>query len=421
MNKKNNSKSKKIFFKIGIIILTLLIVFPTIAIIHLNNAIPDEITLSKDSNYSYNLLPFTSISRTQSNIIEADLSETPAIPLNTANVGNYQVEVNLFERIPLKNIDVNITAKKYVNPSGAPIGIKLHTDGVLVVGISYVTDENGNTVYPAKTSGIKSGDLIIGINGKKISSIDEMTSQIANTNGTFTLTLKRDDEILEKSVTAVKSSEDNSYKMGVWVRDSAAGVGTMTFYDPQTNKYASLGHAITDVDTGKILTVSDGKVLSCEIVSVNKGVKGTPGELIGSFTGKNIGKIESNTPFGVYGNVENSENIVCCDLVEVATRFQTNEGDAYILSDIDGNGIKKYSIEITKISKNSSDNKGIVFKVTDKALIAKTGGIVQGMSGSPIIQNNMLVGAVTHVFINEPTKGYGIFAENMIDMVNSIN
>lgn len=423
MSKNAKNNHKKLPFRIGIIILTLLIVFPTTAIIHLKCNIPNEITISEGSEFSYELLPFTSvssdnrISEVSGNFKEADGN----VSLNTDYVGSYSMSVNLFDSIPIKNVNVNITPKKYVIPSGETIGIKLYTDGVLIVGTSYVTTSDGETVYPAKEAGLKNGDIITGINGNKISSIEEMTAQISKTNGTFTLSAKRDDEAIERNVTAVKSSDDGSYKMGIWVRDSAAGVGTMTFYDPETNKYASLGHAITDVDTGNVLKVLSGDALSCNIVSVTRGKRGTPGELIGSFTNKNIGTIELNCPFGVYGNVENPENITNHDMVEVATRFQITEGEACILADIDGNGVKKYTVQIQKISKDSNTNKGIVFKVTDDTLIGKTGGIVQGMSGSPIIQNNRLIGAVTHVFVNEPTKGYGIFAENMIDKVYSIS
>lgn len=406
MSEKNNSKTKKIPFKAGIIILSLLIVFPTCAIINLHCVIPDEISISSGSDFSYNPFPFTSVS--QKNVFReaASNSSNPfytngnGIAPNTSNIGSYYVSVNLFDKIPIKNIAVNITPKKYVLPGGAPIGIKLRTDGVLIVGMSYVTTSDGETVYPAKSAGLKSGDVITGINGNKIISIDDMTSQIVKTDGTFTVTVQRSNKTLQKEVTAVRSGDDNSYKMGVWVRDTAAGVGTLTFYDPQTNKYASLGHAITDVDTGSILNVSAGKITVCNIVSVTKGSRGSPGELIGSFTGNNIGSIDLNSAFGVYGTVENPENIKTSDMIEVATRFQINEGEAYILSDVDGNGVRKYTVSIQKVAKDNSNNKGIIFKVTDAELIEKTGGIVQGMSGSPIVQNDMLVGAVTHVCVN---------------------
>lgn len=427
MSEKNNLKTKKISFKVGIFILSLLVVFPTCAIINLHCSIPDEITISSGSDFSYTPFPFTSVSRKNTFKEAANNSSNPfytngnGIALNTSNIGSYYVSVNLFDKIPIKNVAVNITPKKYVLPSGAPIGVKLYTDGVLIVGMSYVTTPDGETVYPAKSAGLKSGDVIIGINGNKITSIDDMTSQINKTDGTFTLTVQHNGKTLQKEITAAKSNEDNGYKMGVWVRDTAAGVGTLTFYDPETNKYASLGHAITDVDTGSILNVSTGKITVCNIVSVTKGTRGNPGELIGSFTGSNIGTIDLNSAFGVYGTAENPENIKCGDMVEVASKFQITEGEAYILSDVDGNGIRKYTVSIQKVSKDGSNNKGIVFKVTDPELIEKTGGIVQGMSGSPIIQNDMLVGAVTHVFVNDPTKGYGIFAENMIDKINSIS
>ncbi|MCX7714462.1 MAG: SpoIVB peptidase [Clostridia bacterium] len=412
--------------KLTKIVCSLVILSPIIAILHLYCSIPAQITLACGGSYTYRLQPFTTLKSSQDKI----LAETSNISqgfitslgkntnINANNIGNYVLSLKLFDAIPLKKINVVVTPKHYVVASGEPIGVKLYTDGILVVGISYVTAQNGENVFPAKEAGLKEGDRIISINGVKISSIEEMSERINASNGNLTLSVERDNTISEIKIKAVRSKNDHSYKLGIWVRDTAAGVGTMTFYDPETKKFASLGHAITDVDTGDVLKVLKGSIISCNIVSVTKGQKGSPGELIGSFTNKDIGKIQLNTPLGIYGSVEDTEYFSGKPEIEVATRFQINEGSAYILADTDGAGVKAYSVEIQKIARDATqNNKGIIFKVTDRDLIEKTGGIVQGMSGCPIIQNDMLVGAVTHVFVNDPLKGYGIFAENMIDKI----
>jgi stage IV sporulation protein B len=228
------------------------------------------------------------------------------------------------------------------------------------------------------------------------------------------LKVARDEEVFETDITPMISN-DGYYRIGIWVRDSTAGIGTLTFYNPEDNSFAALGHAITDCDTGTVLTVSCGDLVGCEILSVKKGEHGTPGELSGQFENKNLGKILKNNDFGIYGKIKNS-NVLQAKPMRVATRFQIKQGPATILCDVDGNGVKSYDIEITKVSTSSKvDNKGIVLKITDNDLLSKTGGIVQGMSGSPIIQNDMIVGAVTHVFVNDPTRGYGIFIENMLN------
>lgn len=417
------SNNKRLSFKLGIIVLTLLIILPMISIIHLKFSIPNEIIISRHSNVSYKLLPFTTAVQSSNDNLSDNLITTSGntVNFNTDNIGNYCFSISLFDTIPVKDVNVSVQPKKYVIPLGNAIGIKLYTNGVLVVDISDTLTTDNKTLSPAKAAGIKAGDVITEINGTKIDSIEQMTKLINNSEGELSLVLNRNGELFKKTLTAVKTSE-NIYKIGMWVRDTAAGVGTMTFYDPDTNKYACLGHAITDVDTGSILSAKSGSILSCNIVSVTKGSRGKPGELIGSFTNEVLGNIQLNCPFGIYGEISDKSFCLNKEQFEVASRFQINEGDAHILTDIDGNGVKQYSVSIQKISEISfNDNKGMVIKITDPELIHKTGGIVQGMSGSPIIQDGKLVGAVTHVFINDPTKGYGIFAENMIDTIYTLN
>ena len=308
--------------------------------------------------------------------------------------------------------EVSALGKTYVIPSGEAVGVKMFTDGLLVVYVSDVIDTQGNRYSPAKKAGLRESDRILSVDGIEIGTNEELSDYINNVKKPVHLKVARDEEVFETDITPMLSNDGN-FRIGIWARDSTAGIGTLTFYNPENNTFAALGHAITDYDTGTVLTVSDGDLVGCEILSVKKGEHGTPGELSGQFENKDLGKILKNNDFGIYGKMNNQN--VEGQFVETATRFQTKQGPATILCDVDGNGVKSYDVEITKVSKSARvDNKGIVLKITDEELLSKTGGIVQGMSGSPIIQNGKLVGAVTHVFVNDPTRGYGIFIENML-------
>ncbi len=407
--------------------ISLCLVLPLIGILNLYLSIPAKIMLPSGSSYTCHLNRFTSLNHNKT-LVEASSSEPALVTTNGTNVkiasdteGNYTLCLKLFDKIPLKKIDVQVSPKIYVQPSGSPIGVKLYTEGVLVVGLSYVQTENGH-VYPAKEAGIKEGDRILAINGIKLDTTEDMAKDINASGGKVSLKIVRGTQTMDMTATAVRGKGSSDYKLGVWVRDSTAGVGTLSFYEPESGRFASLGHAITDVDTGDILTVSDGSILNCNILSVTKGERGTPGELIGSFGSDTIGVIEENDGLGVYGTLTNRNDISLSEPVEVATRFQIKEGEATILADVDGKGVQEYKVNIQKVSKDATiDNKGIVLKVTDHKLLETTGGIVQGMSGCPILQDGKFIGAVTHVFVNDPTRGYGILAENMIDKLYTIS
>ena len=303
-------------------------------------------------------------------------------------------------------------------PSGEAIGVKLYTDGVFVVDTGKVSDESGNEISPAEKAGIEKGDRIVGVNGFPVTDTDSLRRLINSENGHITLNIMREDSALEIPIEATFSRDTNSYLVGLWVRDSAAGIGTLTFYNPENSTFAALGHGICDYDTDALLLAGGGWVGDCRIKGAIKGRNGAPGELLGEFLPGKIGGIVSNTELGLYGN---AEKIPDAPPIPVASRFEVKKGAAQFLCDIDGTGAKAYDIEITKISNTAElSGKNFVFKVLDSALLEKTGGIVQGMSGSPILQNGKLVGAVTHVFVNDSGRGYGIFAENMLDMTNSV-
>jgi stage IV sporulation protein B len=323
--------------------------------------------------------------------------------------------LKLFGVIPIKNVEVNTVEPQLLIPSGEPFGIKLTMDGVLVVGIGEVDNESDLHSSPAKDGGIQKGDVIVSLNGTEVESNQELQEIISESNGdTLEVVLKRDDQIIQTSVTPVFSEDTQTFEAGMWVRDSSAGIGTITYYKADGTSFGGLGHPVCDVDTGEIVSISSGEVAPVIINGVKCGVSGSPGELIGSFTSsKAIGEISLNTECGIFGTMDTATTLQ--NAIPMGFKQDISIGNATILTTIDGDTPKEYSIEIEKVDYNSTEiSKNMVIKITDPELLEKTGGIVQGMSGSPIIQNGKLIGAVTHVFINDPTKGYAIFCENMI-------
>ena len=295
-----------------------------------------------------------------------------------------------------------------VIPVGKAVGIKIYTDGLLVIGTSEVNGENA-----AKKCGIKVNDRITEINGEAATTSERFTQIVNEHPDGVNIEVVRDNQNIEINAVPLLA-EDNVYRLGLWVRDSTAGIGTVTYYDPSTKAFAALGHSINDVDTGNILTVKSGNILNCDILSVTKSEKGRPGEINGAFEGDKLGDIWMNSQIGIFGKMTSNEFSGLSEAIPVAAKEQVAEGGAYILSDAFSGKTEQYSIKINKIT-NDAD-KGLIIEITDERLIELTGGIVQGMSGSPIIQNGRLIGAVTHVFVNSPTRGYGTLAENMIDM-----
>lgn len=404
------------------------LLFPIIFILNVYTSIPAKIIITQNSQYELKLDYPCSVNGGQKtemvSVTNEPLTELDnrQVILNTESCGNYDLSVKLFNKIPIKTIAVTVAPVKYVVPSGDTIGIKLYTNGLLVVALSDFLSADGVTVSPAKEAGLQKGDRIMSINGMPVSRSEELTEQIRKLPAPITLSIVRNDQPTEIQVMPKRPADDENAKLGIWVRDSTAGIGTLTYYDPLNSAFAALGHAICDTDTGEIMSVRQGNVLTCDILSITKGSAGAPGELIGSFSNTTLGDIQFNNELGIYGSLTNYTKIDFSEAVGVATRFQIKEGPAEVIADIDGGGTKRYTAEIIKVSKSTKiDNKGLIVKITDPVLIEKTGGIVQGMSGAPIIQNNLLIGAVTHVFVNDPTKGYGIFAENLLNITNTMN
>ncbi|SQB91511.1 stage IV sporulation protein B [Clostridium tetanomorphum] len=327
-------------------------------------------------------------------------------------------DVSLLGIFKVKSVAIkSIPNELSVYPGGQPIGVKLNTKGVLIVALSDLDTDNGKVTSPASEAGLEIGDSIVEINNKKVINSEKAASLINECEGKeIEVTIERKGTTLKKKVKPVKS-KDNQYKIGLWIRDSTAGVGTLTFYDNKTGTFAALGHPITDVDTGTILNVNSGQIVNSSIVSVRKGVRGTPGELKGIFIDEDVvlGQIIKNTQCGIFGKsnlpIKNKNN----KKMKLALRDEIKEGPAQIYTTIDGSEPKLYNIMVEKLlPQNSPGPKSMVIKVTDKELLEKTGGIVQGMSGSPIIQDNKIIGAVTHVLINKPDTGYGIYIEWML-------
>ena len=306
-----------------------------------------------------------------------------------------------------------------VIPCGDVAGIKIHTDGVLVVAISYTEDSSGSRHTPAKDSGLKTGDIITKIGGVSVRDSKHFSEIVEKSeSNTLSVDYIRGEDRRITVVTPTLTSD--GYRIGAWIRDSTAGIGTITFFDPQTRMFAALGHGISDVDTGQLLSVANGNITGCSIASITRGKNGAPGELKGVFANNDIGIILENSPIGLYGTAE-ADEFAGREAIPVAARFEIQPGSAQILNSLDGSSVESYDIEIEKVMTQNNDGKGMIIRVTDPELLEKTGGIVQGMSGSPIIQNGKLVGAVTHVLVNDPTRGYGIFIELMIDKANQID
>ncbi|MGE5614154.1 MAG: SpoIVB peptidase [Bacillota bacterium] len=331
--------------------------------------------------------------------------------------GNVKLDLKLFGIMPVKTVNIDIVSNKTIVACGNTVGVRLKLDGILVIGVSDV-ESNGRKLVPVKNTGIKPGHIITHVNGKSVENIDELIKFIDKSGGKpLKVKYNTGKEQIETSVTPVISSEDNRYHIGLWVRDSTAGIGTLTYYDPETGKFGALGHGITDIDTGTLMSVKSGEIMESNILGIKMGRAGSPGELKGVFTeGTRLGVIEKNSDIGIYGKLdENAEKRIPGKTYRVGVRSEITEGPARILSNIDGKKIEEYEIEIQKLSRqNVNGSKGMIIKITDERLLSATGGIVQGMSGSPIIQNGKIIGAVTHVLVNDPTHGYGIFIETML-------
>ncbi|MCD8510111.1 MAG: SpoIVB peptidase [Bacillus sp. (in: Bacteria)] len=321
---------------------------------------------------------------------------------------------------PLKSMKVTVLPELKIIPGGQSIGVRVQTDGVLVVGHHLVESQEGN-LSPGEKAGIEVGDTILKMNGTKLdemSDLNPIVQEYGEKNKPIEVEIKRNGEVMKKYLQPVKGSGDDSFRLGLYIRDSAAGVGTLTFYEPKTKKYGALGHVISDMDTKQPIEVNEGEIVSSKVTSIEKGLTGEPGEKLARFSSdrKILGDIQKNSPFGIFGMLhEELTNGKLNKPMEIGLSHQVEEGPAEILTVVSGDEVKRFDIEIVSTTEQKFPaTKGMVIKVTDPELIEATGGIVQGMSGSPIIQNGRIIGAVTHVFVNDPTSGYGCHIEWML-------
>ena len=314
----------------------------------------------------------------------------------------------------------SVPSAKKVIPGGMTVGIRINTNGILVLGTDYISDINGTPHKPADGV-LYPGDHILSINGKLMENKGMLSEEISKAVGGIRLSLKRDGRLREETIEPIRCSENNINKIGAWVRDSTHGIGTITYINPQTMRFGALGHGIMDVDTKKLMSIKSGEVTSADVKSIKKGRRGSPGELVGDIMlGEHLGEVRMNNAYGLYGVVNEDIEWLLKPLITAASKDELTPGPATILTNIGSTEVAEYDVIIETINKNSSDNsKGIIIRITDERLLDKTNGIVQGMSGSPIIQNGKLAGAVTHVFVQEPAKGYGIFIEHMLKQENS--
>ena len=345
------------------------------------------------------------------------LTEDGALPTSSVD-RPYRAQLTLAGIIPLKEVTVTVSETRTVMVCGTPFGIKMYTDGVLVVGLSDVTTAAG-TVNPAASAGVQVGDAILAVNGESVTTSRQVSRLIKDCGGYLSLRLRRDGVEFDATLTPVCPAGESGYRAGMWIRDSAAGVGTMTFYDPATGVFGGLGHAVCDVDTGEVIPISSGEVVPARIFGIIKGESGTPGELKGCFDPGLLGQLKQNGELGLYGTLTAYPVGEIC--LPVAARQQVHAGAAQMLCTVEGTRPRYYDVEIEQVRQNSrSAARHMVVRVTDPDLLTLTGGIVQGMSGSPVIQNGKLVGAVTHVLVNDPTRGFGIFIENMLETANQV-
>jgi len=394
---------KKRYFFIIIILATILLYICNI------NQIPNKIVLLEGEKIEIKNMYGLTLSNTQ--------KESKEVWKNQI-IENQKVDVKLLGTIKVKEISVTVYPRTKVVPTGNLIGLKLYTNGVLIIGITEIKDQDGIIRKPYENLDIKEGDTIIEINNQEIDSSKTLQNIINNSKGkSLEIKYVRNEEIKTSQITPAKISE-NEYRLGLWVRDSASGVGTMTFYDPKTQKFAALGHGISDSDTDRLLNIEKGEMVNSRIINITKGRKGFPGEIKGSISKeKSIGHVNQNTNFGIFGKLETTPQTLekYSQGIEIALRDEIQLGKATILTTIENNKIEEFEIEITELyEENNINNKSMKITITDEMLLEKTGGIICGMSGSPIIQNNKVIGALTNVLVSDPTTGYGVFADTMI-------
>lgn len=382
--------------------------------------IPTNITLFEGQEQSF--IKAGAVTVTNPNVSEnIEMEESrQAISLQGKTPGKDKLILEL-AGFPVKKVDVNVLKDLKVYPGGQSIGVKLNTLGVLVVGHHLVSTKD-EKLSPGEEAGIEVGDIITKINGEKIKNMADVApfvNEAGKNDKTLNVSIRRGKEKFDTTLRPLMDEKEKIFKLGLYIRDSAAGIGTLTFYDPNSKKYGALGHVISDMDTKKPIVVDNGQIVESTVTSIEKGKNGAPGEKLARFSDNRdvIGNITNNSPFGIFGALHKGlDNGISKQPLPIALSHQVKEGPAKILTVTSGDKVEEFDIEVVStIPQKFPATKGMVIKVVDPKLLNRTGGIVQGMSGSPIIQDGKLIGAVTHVFVNDPTSGYGVHIEWMLN------
>ncbi len=406
--------SKKFKRKILIACIVFLVLMVCVAILLLNINVKALSDLSNESYVTFEDMKKINEQNMFGKFVDASLDKSQ-VEVGAERPKTGKVTFKLFGLIPIKSVDVQILGDENIYLGGNAVGFSIKTNGVIVVGKNSVMTENG-LVSVCDNQNINAGDIITHIDGNAIKDANDIPNHLKSTTDSVKLTLKRGSKSFDVTLQPQVDTNGNK-KIGLWVRDDATGIGTLTYVDSKTLDFGALGHPVTDGETGTKIDIQKGQVYDCSVVGIEKGEKGKPGELKGVFlSSKNAkGEIEGGNDFGIYGKILEKSGMIDENVVAgVGGRLAVKPGKAQIMSSV--SGVREYyDIEIIKASKQkTAKDKSMVFRVTDKRLLELTGGIIQGMSGSPILQNGKLVGAVTHVFVSDPTKGYGIYIDWMM-------
>jgi stage IV sporulation protein B len=382
--------------------------------------LPESVTIFEGQNSIQSLPAGTSIQQEENEIYTTAMESEKIVSIQAKTNGDRMATLEAGS-FPIKKMDVKVLSDLKVVPGGQSIGVKLNTLGVLIVGHHLVNTSTGKQ-SPGEIADIQVGDIITKINGKdikKMGDVSPFVKESGESQKSLDVTIIRDGKSLHKTLKPLQDKNDQSYRIGLYIRDSAAGVGTLTFYDPASFKYGALGHVISDMDTKKPIKVNNGEILGSTVTSIEKGSNGHPGEKLARFSNDQrvLGDISKNSPFGIFGRLNDKiSNGSWNKPLPIALSDQVKEGPAKILTVVNGSKVREFDVDvISSVPQKFPATKGMVIKITDPELLKITGGIVQGMSGSPIIQNGKIIGAVTHVFVNDPTSGYGVHIEWMLD------
>ncbi|MBY6035562.1 SpoIVB peptidase [Fictibacillus nanhaiensis] len=405
---------------IGVILLGCLVGIGFLSPVREYVKMPKSITVFEGQQIIQSLPAGTTLQQEEQNIYTTVMKSEKIVSIQATTNGDSMATLEAAS-FPIKKMDVKVLSDLKVVPGGQSIGVKLNTLGVLIVGHHLVNTSNGKQ-SPGEIADIQVGDIITKINGKNIKKMGDVSPFVRESGESrhpLDVTIIRDGKTLHKTLVPLQDKNDQSYRIGLYIRDSAAGVGTLTFYDPMSFKYGALGHVISDMDTKKPIKVNNGEILGSTVTSIEKGSNGHPGEKLARFSNdkKVLGDISKNSPFGIFGKLNDKlSNGGWNKPLPIALSDQVKEGPAKILTVVDGSKVREFEVDvISSVPQKFPATKGMVIKITDPELLKITGGIVQGMSGSPIIQNGRIIGAVTHVFVNDPTSGYGVHIEWMLD------